>query len=164
MGYTTMYKTDMDKDKSIRTAKKLYTSWKPGQYTKQQLDNIGDDGVVKVGATVNKGDPVILGIRTTEPSPGTLGKRILSDVTEVWEHANPGTVTDVVNGKNGIKVFATVSSPLKEGDKISGWFGNKGTVSQIIPDDKMPQDSKGRPLEVLFDPLGIVSRCYDEQT
>lgn len=81
MGYTTMYKTAMDKDKSIRTAKSLYKTWKPGQYTKEQLDNIGDDGVVKVGAVVNKGDPVILGIRTTEPSPGTLGKRLLSDVT-----------------------------------------------------------------------------------
>lgn len=127
LGYTTMYKTDMDKDKNIRTAKHLYMSWKPGKFTREQLQNLDDQGVVKVGATVNKGDPVILGIRTTEPSPGTLGKRILSDVTEIWEHANPGVVTDVVNGKNGIKVFATVSSPLREADKISGFMGDKGT-------------------------------------
>lgn len=41
------------------------------------------------------------------------------------------------------------------------WCGN---CAQIIPDEKMPKDSKGRPLELLYDPLGIVSRCYDEQT
>jgi hypothetical protein len=34
MGYTIMYKTGMDKDKSIRTSKQLYNTWKPGQYTK----------------------------------------------------------------------------------------------------------------------------------
>jgi hypothetical protein len=56
-----------------------------------------------------------------------MGKRLLTDVTEVWDHAHPGIVTDVVNSKNGIKVYATVSSPLKEGDKISALYGNKAT-------------------------------------
>lgn len=164
MAYTTMYKTSADKDKSIRNSKSLYNTWKPGQYTKQQLQNLDDNGIVKVGATINKGDPMILGIRTTEPSPGTMGKRLLTDVTEVWDHAHPGVVTDVVNTKNGIKVYATVSSPLKEGDKISALYGNKGTIAKILPDEEMPKDEKGRPLEVLFDPLGIVSRCYDKET
>lgn len=84
MAYTVMYKTGMDKDKNIRTAKSLYNTWKPGQYSKEQLDNLDDDGVVKVGTVLQPGDPMILGIRTTEASPGTLGKRILSDVTETW--------------------------------------------------------------------------------
>lgn len=70
----------------------------------------------------------------------------------------------MVNSKSGIKVYATISKPLEVGDKISGAHGNKGTCAQIIPDDKMPRDSKGRPLDILFDPLGIISRCYDAQT
>ena len=127
MAYTTMYKTAADKDKSIRNSKSLYNTWKPGQYSKQQMQKLDDDGIVKVGSVINKGDPMILGIRTTEPSPGTMGKRLLTDVTEVWDHAHPGVVTDVVNGKSGIKVYATVSSPLKEGDKISALYGNKAT-------------------------------------
>ena len=127
MAYTTMYKTAADKDKSIRNSKSLYNTWKPGQYSKQQMQKLDDDGIIKVGAVINKGDPMILGIRTTEPSPGTMGKRLLTDVTEVWDHAHPGIVTDVVNGKSGIKVYATVSSPLKEGDKISALYGNKAT-------------------------------------
>lgn len=164
MGYTTMYKTDMDKDKSIRNSKYLYKTWKPGQYSKQQMQKLDDDGVIKVGSIISKGDPVILGIQTTQPSPGTLGKRLLSDVTQTWEHAHDGIVTDVVNTKKGIKVFAKVTAPLQPGDKISGMHGNKATIAQIIPDEQMPRDEKGRPLQVLFDPLGIISRCYDKQT
>ena len=71
-------------------------------------------------------------------------------------------MTDVVNTKNGIKVYATVSKPLEVGDKVSAAYGNKGTIAQVIPTEQMPRDSKGRPLDILFDPLGIVSRCYDK--
>lgn len=164
MAYTTMYKTGMDTDKSIRSSKTLYNAWKPGEYTKQQMQKLDDKGVVKVGQTLNQGDPVILGIRTTQPSPGTMGKRLLTDVSQTWQHAHPGVVTDVVKTRDGIKVYAKVSAPLALGDKISQRYGGKGTIAQIIPDDKMPRDSKGRPLDILFDPLGIVSRCYDQDT
>ena len=164
MAYTTMYKTGMDTDKSIRSSKTLYNAWKPGEYTKEQMQKLDDKGVVKVGQTLNQGDPVILGIRTTQPSPGTMGKRLLTDVSQTWQHAHPGVVTDVVKTRDGIKVYAKVSAPLALGDKISQRYGGKGTIAQIIPDDKMPRDSKGRPLDILFDPLGIVSRCYDKQT
>lgn len=164
MAYTTMYKTGMDTDKSIRSSKTLYNAWKPGEYTKQQMQKLDDKGVVKVGQVLHKGDPMILGIRTNQPSPGTMGKRILTDVSQVWDHAHQGVVTDVVRTRDGIKVYAKVSAPLQVGDKISGRWGNKGTIAQIIPDDKMPRDEKGIPLDVLMDPLGIVSRCYDQQT
>lgn len=163
MAYTTMYKTGMDTDKSIRSSKTLYNAWKPGQYTKQQMQKLDDKGVVKVGQVLHKGDPMILGIRTNQPSPGTMGKRILTDVSQVWDHAHQGIVTDVVRTRDGIKVYAKVSAPLQVGDKISGRWGNKGTIAQIIPDDKMPRDEKGVPLDVLMDPLGIVSRTNPSQ-
>ncbi len=163
MAYTTMYKTGMDTDKSIRSSKTLYNAWKPGEYTKQQMQKLDDKGVVKVGQVLHKGDPMILGIRTNQPSPGTMGKRILTDVSQVWDHAHQGVVTDVVKTRDGIKVYAKVSAPLQVGDKISGRWGNKGTIAQIIPDDKMPRDEKGVPLDVLMDPLGIVSRTNPSQ-
>ncbi len=45
----------------------------------------------------------------------------------------------------------------------SGFHGNKGVVS-IIPDHLMPQGEDGRPLEVVYSTLGLVSRCYDADT
>lgn len=163
LGYTTMYKTDMDIDRTIRNSKSLYNTWKPGQFNKQQLQKLDDSGIVKPGTILKKGDPMILGIQTSQPSPGTMGKRLLTDVSKTWQHQHQGVVTDVARTKNGIRIFATVSSPFQLGDKLTGMHGSKGQVSKILPDDQMPRDEKGRPIQILFDPLGIVSRTNPAQ-
>ena len=160
---TVMYKTAVDLDKTIRTGKKLYTSWKPSAYNSEQMEKLDDNGIVKPGQRLMPGDPMILAVQTTEPSPGTMGKRILTDVSETWEHDDPGVVTDVVRTRNGIKVFATVTAPLRLGDKISGSHGNKGTVSRILPDELMPRGEDGKPLDLLLSPLGILSRTNAAQ-
>lgn len=47
----------------------------------------------------------------------------------------------------------------------SNRYGGKGVVSHIVPDEKMPRDPEtGTPYEVILNPLGIISRCYDDQT
>ena len=161
---TTMYKTAVDLDKTVKLGKQNYITWKPGEFTKEQMENLDANGIVKPGTVLHKEDPMILAVRMTEPSPGTLGKRILTDMSERWEHDHPGVVTDVVKTRNGIKVYATVTAPAEIGDKVSNSYGAKGVLSQIIPDDEMPTDSKGRPFEILFSPLSLISRCYDDKT
>ena len=161
---TTMYKTAVDLDKTISLGKQNYITWKPGEFSKEQMANLDANGIVKPGTVLHKEDPMILAVRTSEPSPGTMGKRILTDLSERWEHDNPGVVTDVVKTRNGVKVYATVTAPAEIGDKLSGAYGNKGVISQIIPDDEMPHNAKGEPLEMLFSPLGLITRCYDEET
>lgn len=160
---TTMYSQDLDLDKTIALGKKNYMTWKPGEYTKEQLSVLDDDGIVKPGMILQKGDPMVLAIQTEEPSPGTMGKRILTDISETWEHDHPGVVTDVLRTKKGVKVIATVTAPVEVGDKISGLYGNKGVVSQVIPDASMPVDKDGNPLEMLLSPLGLISRTNPNQ-
>ena len=176
----TMYKSAVDLDKTVSLGKKNYMAWKPSEYTKEQLEALDDNGIVKPGAVLRRGDPMILAVQTTEPSPGTLGKRVLTDISETWEHDHPGIVTDVVKTRKGVKVYATVEAPAEIGDKISGHYGNKGIVSQlgketpeseavndeekeysiqrIVPDAMMPLGEDGKPLDLLFSPLGLVSR------
>lgn len=161
---TTMYKTSVDLDKTVTLGKKNYLTWKPAEFTKEQMENLDDNGIVKPGTLLHKEDPMVLAVRTTEPSPGTMGKRVLTDLSERWEHDNPGIVTDVVKTRNGVKVYATVTAPAELGDKLSNNFGGKGTISQIIPDDEMPRNAKGEPLDLLFSPLGLITRCYDDKT
>lgn len=161
---TTMYKTAVNLDKSIRLGKQLYNNWKPGTYSPEQQANLDDQGIVKPGSVLHKGDPMILAVQSSEPSPGTMGKRVLTDISETWEHAFPGVVTDVVQTKKGVQVFATVTAPAQVGDKLATGYGNKGVISKIIPDDQMPATADGKPLDVLFSPLGLITRCYDEQT
>ena len=160
---TTMYKTAVDLDKTVKLGKKNYVTWKPGEFSKEQMEMLDDNGVVKPGTVLHKEDPMILAVRMSEPSPGTLGKRILTDMSERWEHDHPGVVTDVVKTRNGIKVYATVTAPAEVGDKLSGAYGNKGEISQIIPDDEMPTTKKGEPIDILLSPLGLISRTNNSQ-
>ena len=160
----TMYATDLDLDKTVALGKNNYLAWKPSEYTKDQLSILDNDGIVRPGSIVRKGDPLVLAVRRTEPSPGTMGKRLLTDLSQTWEHDHPGIVTDIVRTKSGVKVLAKVTAPAEVGDKLSGGYGNKGVVAKILPDDEMPTDKDGKPLDLLFSPLGLVSRCYDECT
>lgn len=176
-----MYKSAVDLDKTVSLGKKNYVSWKPSEYTKDQLEALDDNGIVKPGAVLRRGDPMILAVQTAEPSPGTLGKRVLTDISETWEHDHPGVVTDVVKTRKGVKVYATVEAPIEVGDKVSGSFGNKSIVSQlgrkegtedqkqndeeqelqvqrIVPDAMMPLGEDGKPLDILISPLSLISR------
>lgn len=160
---TTMYSTDLDLDKTVALGKKNYQAWKPDEYTAEQLSILDDDGIVRPGTILQKGDPMVLAVRTTEPSPGTMGKRVLTDISETWEHDHPGKVTDIVRTRNGVRVLTTVTAPLEVGDKVSGLHGNKGVCSKILPDDQMPVDKDGKPLDMLLSPLGLISRCNPAQ-
>ena len=53
--------------------------------------------------------------------------------------------------------------PLKKGSKITGLFGNKGVISEIVPDDKMPVLSNGKVVDVLFNCLGVINRLNSFQ-
>ena len=160
---TTMYNTSVDLDKTVSLGKRNYITWKPAEYTKEQMDVLDDDGIVKPGTVLHKGDPMILAIRTSEPSPGTMGKRILTDLSETWDHDYAGVVTDVVHTRKGVKVYTTVTAPAEVGDKLAGYFGNKGVIAQILPADQMPQTKNGTPLDICFSPLGVVSRNNTSQ-
>lgn len=46
---------------------------------------------------------------------------------------------------------------LEIGDKLSNLHGNKGVVAAILPDKEMPKVD-GKPLEVLFNPIGVINR------
>lgn len=55
-----------------------------------------------------------------------------------------------------IDIHQTVPTTL--GDKFANCFAGKGVVSMIIPDKYMPIDPEGRPVDVIFNPLGIYGR------
>jgi len=48
--------------------------------------------------------------------------------------------------------------PLTEGCKITGRYGNKGIISMIVDDDKMPITEDGVRAEICLNPLGVINR------
>lgn len=54
-------------------------------------------------------------------------------------------------------------NPLTEGCKLTGRYGNKGVVSQIVDDDKMPMTVDGVRAEICLNPLGVWNRLNPSQ-
>lgn len=44
------------------------------------------------------------------------------------------------------------------GNKFTGRYGNKGVISCIVDDEDMPFDENGRPVDIVFNALGIINR------
>jgi DNA-directed RNA polymerase subunit beta len=161
-----MYQHDLELDDRTISGKNKYISTYPGKYNKQILANIDSSGVIKPGTVVNQGDPLILGLREKETAHNKVhkkGKSAFNDASITWDHNDSGVVTDVVMGKRGPTVVVKMSAPMQIGDKLSGRYGDKGVIADVIPDSQMPHDAEGRPFEVLVNPLGVVTRTNPSQ-
>ena len=57
-----------------------------------------------------------------------------------------------------VKVYIASKRKLMVGDKMAGRHGNKGVVSNIVPEADMPFMQDGRTVEIILNPLGVPSR------
>lgn len=161
-----MYQHDLEVDEHTKVGKKNFIQLFPGKFDKATLARLDDNGVVKPGTTVNYGDPLILGATQKEGAYNKVhkkGQAGFNDATIIWNHHDAGTVTDVVMGKKGPTVVVKASSPMQTGDKLSGRYGDKGVIADVVADDEMPHDGNGQPFEVLLNPLGVITRTNPAQ-
>jgi len=47
---------------------------------------------------------------------------------------------------------------IEVGDKLAGRHGNKGIISVILPEEDMPFTADGQPIDIILNPLGVISR------
>jgi DNA-directed RNA polymerase beta subunit len=57
-----------------------------------------------------------------------------------------------------VKVYVATKRKIKVGDKMAGRHGNKGIVSNIVPEIDMPYMEDGRTVDIILNPLGVPSR------
>jgi DNA-directed RNA polymerase subunit beta len=57
-----------------------------------------------------------------------------------------------------VKVYVAIKRKLQVGDKMAGRHGNKGVISKVLPEEDMPFDVDGNPVDVVLNPLGVPSR------
>ena len=57
-----------------------------------------------------------------------------------------------------VKVYIATKRKIKVGDKMAGRHGNKGIVSNIVPEVDMPYMEDGSTVDVILNPLGVPSR------
>jgi len=57
-----------------------------------------------------------------------------------------------------VKVYLAIKRRIQPGDKLAGRHGNKGVISVIMPEEDMPHDENGIPVDIVLNPLGVPSR------
>jgi len=161
------YKHSLDLDpKEYKLGKNAFVSLFPSRYDKETLSKLDEDGVVKPGTRLKEGDPIILAARPRHDSASKVHKKgapAFHDASVTWDHHDEAEVVDVIKTKKGPFVLTRAYSPLREADKLSGRYGDKGVTAKIVPDRDMPRDKDGRPFDLLLNPHGMISRVNPAQ-
>ena len=149
--------------------------------SEEKLKNLDEDGIIRIGAEVKAGDILVGKISPKGESELTSEERLLraifgekardvKDTSLVLPHGKTGRI---VNIKIKSREFSDKLEPgiikriqveiaqlrkIQAGDKLSGRHGNKGVISQVRPVEDMPYLSDGTPVDIILNPLGIVSR------
>ena len=130
-----------------------------------------ENGILKKGETVNSGEPVFLVIERRTPDDklkqiGRISKNIILDLvdgSQIYNGEVPGEVVDVAKTSKFASVTVSANEPAKVGDKLTGLYGNKGTISTVLANDRMIQDESGEPLDLLYSSTTVVSRINPPQ-
>jgi DNA-directed RNA polymerase subunit beta len=165
-----MSKYVIETDKDTRVDHYKHAANFPKQFTKDQYAKL-QDGIVRKGTILKPGDPIITVLQKKAPSIenqilGRIHKSLRSeyaDKTETWSGESEAEVVDVQQQGNKITVITKSEEPLRIGDKVSNRYGGKGVISKIVPTESMVQDASGKPIDILWSSLSVVSRINPGQ-
>ncbi len=146
-----------------------------------KLQNLDTDGVIRIWSQVKGGD-ILVG-KITPKSEWELSpeekliqaifwdkSKSVRDTSLYMPSGSTGKVVDVVvlDSKKGdnlmawvrkkIKVFIAMTRKIEVWDKLANKHGNKGIISVVVPEEDMPYTADGEPVDIVFNPLWVISR------
>lgn len=147
----------------------------------EKLKDLGEDGVIRIGAQVKAGDILVGKITPKGETDLTAEEKLLrvifgeksrdvKDTSLTLPHGEYGKVVNIREFSRdagdklpsgvirSIQVSVAVLRKIQVGDKMAGRHGNKGVISKIIPVEDMPFMADGTPVDIILNPLGVVSR------
>lgn len=147
----------------------------------EKLKDLDETGVIRIGAQVKAGDILVGKITPKGETDLTAEEKLLrvifgeksrdvKDTSLTLPHGEYGKVVNIreFNRDQGdklpsgvirsIQVSVAVLRKIQVGDKMAGRHGNKGVISKIIPVEDMPFMEDGTPVDIILNPLGVVSR------
>nr|YP_010849702.1 RNA polymerase beta subunit [Lobelia heyneana]WGH10983.1 RNA polymerase beta subunit [Lobelia heyneana] len=144
------------------------------------LRNLDKNGIVRLGSWVEEGDILVgkLTPQMVEESSYAPEDRLLRAILGIQVSTAKETCLKLPIGGRGrvidvrwlhkrgdsssnpetIRVYISQKRKIKVGDKVAGRHGNKGIISKILPRQDMPYLQDGRPVDMIFNPLGVPSR------
>jgi len=149
--------------------------------SEDKLKNLDEEGIVRIGAEVKAGDILVGKISPKGESELTSEERLLRaifgekarDVKDTSLTLPHGKIGRVVNVKifdrergdklepgiiRRIQVEIAELRKVQAGDKLAGRHGNKGVISQVRAVEDMPYLEDGTPVDIVLNPLGVISR------
>jgi len=161
-----LYKKSLSTKEAQAVGLKKFMANKSTSLTKEQMEKLGDDGIIKPGMKVHKGDTLIAALAerapTTEAQMLKNLHRSLANPYDnrsiTWDEDHEGEVVSISKKGKNIQVHVRTAESMQVGDKLVGRHGNKGIVTRILPDHEMPQTEDGKSLEVVMNPIGIAGR------
>jgi len=147
----------------------------------QKLANLDEDGIVRIWTYVKWWD--ILVWKITPKSEGDLTpeekliQAIFGDKSKSYKDTSlympmgsEWKVIDVVvlDAKKWdnlpawirkkIKVYVASTRKIEVWDKLAWRHWNKGIIAVVVPEEDMPFDENGQPVDIILNPLGVISR------
>nr|YP_778482.1 RNA polymerase beta subunit [Jasminum nudiflorum]Q06RD9.1 RecName: Full=DNA-directed RNA polymerase subunit beta; AltName: Full=PEP; AltName: Full=Plastid-encoded RNA polymerase subunit beta; Short=RNA polymerase subunit beta [Jasminum nudiflorum]ABG74620.1 RNA polymerase beta subunit [Jasminum nudiflorum] len=140
------------------------------------LRNLDKNGIVMLGSWVETG-AILVGKLTPEVVKESPANRLVYDIVGIQVSTSKDTCLKLPIGGRGrvidvrwiqkrgdndnpetIRIYISQKREIKVGDKVAGRHGNKGIISKILPRQDMPYLQDGRPVDMVFNPLGVPSR------
>lgn len=161
---------------SVVISKKMFVAWAPqsSRTNPAALSKLDDDGVIKQGSVVEKGDIIIAAVRrrVTDDSLRSLKKATKFNspwgAAEVkWPKDTRGKVARVVKTGKNVTVYIKTEEKMGIGDKVAGRYGNKGIITKVLKDHEMPfytkPDGTKQHIEIAFHPAAVPGRMNPGQ-
>jgi len=149
--------------------------------SEEKLRNLDEEGIIRIGAEIKAGDILVGKISPKGEVELTPEEKLLQAIFGEQARDIKDTSLILPHGKSGrvirVKVFSRDHGDklepgvikriqvevaklrnLKAGDKLSGRHGNKGVVSQVRVAEDMPFLEDGTPVDIILNPLGVLSR------
>ncbi len=147
----------------------------------EKLKDLDEEGIIRIGAEVAPNDILVGKISPKGEADLTAEERLLraifgekakevKDTSLVMEHGKRGRVIGVKiwEREKGAKLEPGVIKrievevaeirKIQAGDKLAGRHGNKGVISKVLPVEEMPFLKDGTPVDIILNPIGVVSR------
>lgn len=147
----------------------------------EKLKDLDENGIIRIGAQVKAGDILVGKITPKGETDLTAEEKLLrvifgeksrdvKDTSLSLPHGEYGKVVNIreftreagdklpSGAVRSIQVSVAVLRKIQVGDKMAGRHGNKGVISKIIPVEDLPFMKDGRAVDIILNPLGVVSR------
>jgi DNA-directed RNA polymerase beta subunit len=121
-----LYKIVLPRDADMVFNSTKHKTYYGHTYGHDYYKGVDEEGVVRPGAKINSGEPVVFGLRKSTLTSddillGRLHKSLVRpfrDATQTWDHDHPGEVMDVVKTPKRIAITIKTQEPMQIGDKL----------------------------------------------